>query len=56
MEAAAALDGLSAPMLTAGGTAEVSTAADLTAALANDTNETVKLTGDVTIDTTLVVN
>ena len=56
MEAAAALDGLSAPMLTAGGTAEVSTAADLTAALADDTNETVKLTGDVTIDTTLVVN
>ena len=56
MEAASALDGLSAPMLTAGGTAEVSTAADLTAALADDTNETVKLTGDVTIDTTLVVN
>ena len=56
IEAADALGGLSAPMLTAGGTAEVSTAADLTAALADDTNETVKLKGDVTIDATLVVN
>ena len=56
MEAADALGALSAPMLTAGGTAEVSTAADLTAALADDTNETVKLIADVTIDATLVVN
>ena len=56
IEAADALGGLSAPMLTVGGTAEVSTAADLTAALADDTNETVKLIGDVTIDATLVVN
>lgn len=56
IEAADALGGLSAPMLTVGGTAEVSTAADLAAALADATNETIKLTGDVTIDTTLVVN
>ena len=56
IEAADALGGLSAPMLTANGTGEVSTATELVAALADDTNETVKLIADVTIDATLVVN
>ena len=56
IEAADALGGLSAPMLTANGTGEVSMATELVAALADDTNETVKLIADVTIDATLVVN
>ena len=56
MEAAAALGGLSAPMLTTSGTGEVSTADALTSALADSANETVKLTADITIHATLSVN
>ena len=55
-EAAAALGGLSAPMLTTSGTGEVSTADALTSALADSANETVKLTADITIHATLSVN
>ena len=55
-EAAAALGGLSAPMLTTSGTGEVSTAEALTSALADSANETVKLTADITIHATLSVN
>lgn len=42
--------------LTASGTAEVSTAAELTSALENTAKDTVKLTADITIDATLTVN
>ncbi len=42
--------------LPASGTAEVSTAAELTSALENSANDTVKLTADITIDVTLTVN
>lgn len=38
------------------GEAEVSTAADLTSALGDSTKDTVKLTADIIIDTTLTVN
>lgn len=42
-------------LLNESGTAEVSTAGDLTAALADSTNGTVKLTADIPIDATLTV-
>ena len=53
-EAAAALNGLS--VLAANGEEEVTTAEELTAALENSANDTVKLTADITIDTTLTIS
>lgn len=55
-EAAAVLNGLSVAVLAANSVAEVTTAAELTAALENSANDTVKLMADITIDTTLVVS
>jgi len=55
-EAAAVLNGLSVAVLAANSIAEVTTAAELTAALENSANDTVKLMADITIDTTLVVS
>ena len=43
-------------MLTANGVKEVATAEELTAALENNANDTVKLTADITIGTTLTVS
>lgn len=54
--ATAALNGLSVAVLAANSVAEVTTAAELTAALENSANDTVKLMADITIDTTLVVS
>lgn len=56
MKAAAALGELSIPMLTANGTGEVSTAADLTAALANSSISKITLIGNIDISSTLMVN
>lgn len=55
-EAAAVLNGLSVSALTANRVAEVTTAQELTAALENNANDTVKLTANITIDTTLTIN
>ena len=55
-EAAATLNGLYVAALTANRVAEVTTAEELTAALENNANDTVKLTTDITIATTLMVN
>ena len=55
-EAATVLNGLSVSALTANRVAEVTTAEELTAALENNANDTVKLTADITIATTLMVN
>ena len=55
-EAAAALNGLSVSVLAANGVAEVTTATELTAALENSTNDTVKLTTDITINATLTIS
>ena len=55
-EAAAVLNGLSVAVLAANSVAEVAPAAELTAALENSANDTVKLMADITIDTTLVVS
>lgn len=55
-EAAAILNGLSVSALTANRVAEVTTAQELTAALENNANDTVKLTANITIDTTLTIN
>ena len=53
-EAAAALNGLS--VLAANVVTEVATAEELTAALENSANDTVKLTADITIGTTLTIS
>ncbi len=53
-EAAAALNGLS--VLAANGVKEVTTAEELTSALENSANDTVKLTADITIGTTLTIS
>ena len=53
-EAAAVLNGLS--VLVANGEAEVTTAEELTAALENNANDTVKLLANITINTTLTIN
>ena len=55
-EAAAVLGGLSAPMLTASGTAEVSTADALTSALADSSISKITLTGNIEISGTLTVD
>ena len=55
-EAAAALNGLYAALPVANGVKEVATAEELTAALENNANDTVKLTANITIDTTLTIN
>lgn len=55
-EAAAVLNGLYAALPVANGVKEVATADELTAALENNANDTVKLTADITIGTTLTVN
>ena len=55
-EATTVLNGLSVSALTANRVAEVTTAEELTAALENNANDTVKLTADITIATTLMVN
>jgi uncharacterized repeat protein (TIGR02543 family) len=56
MKAAAALGGLSVPMLTANGSGEVTTADELTAALANGSVPMIKLMQDITINSTLIVD
>lgn len=55
-EAAAMLNGLYAALPVANGVKEVTTAEELTAALENNANDTVKLTADITIGTTLTVS
>ena len=55
-EAAAILNGLYAALPVANGVKEVATAEELTAALENNANDTVKLTADITIGTTLTVS
>ena len=55
-EAAAVLNGLYAALPVANGVKEVATAEELTAALENNANDTVKLTANITIDTTLTIN
>lgn len=55
-EAAAVLNGLYAALPVANGVKEVATAEELTAALENNANDTVKLTADITIGTTLTVS
>lgn len=55
-EAATVLNGLSVSALTANRVAEVTTAEELTAALENSANDTVKLTADITIGTTLTIS
>lgn len=55
-EAAAMLNGLYAALPVANGVKEVATAEELTAALENNANDTVKLTADITIGTTLTVS
>ena len=55
-EAVAVLNGLSVSALTANRVAEVTTAQELTAALENNANDTVKLTANITIDTTLTIS
>lgn len=55
-EAAAVLNGLYAALPVTNGVKEVATAEELTAALENNANDTVKLTADITIGTTLTVS
>ena len=55
-EAAAILNGLYAALPVANGVKEVATAEELTAALENSANGTVKLTADITINTTLTIS
>ena len=55
-EAAAILNGLYAALPVANGVKEVATAEELTAALENNANDTVKLTADITINTTLTIS
>ena len=55
-EAAAALNGLSVSVLAANGEAEVTTAEELTAALAESSISTITLKGDIDIDSTLTIN
>ena len=52
-EAAAVLNGLYVALPVANGVKEVATAEELAAALENNANDTVKLTADITINTTL---
>ena len=55
-EAAAVLNGLYAALPVTNGVKEVATAEELTAALENNANDTVKLTADITINTTLTIS
>ena len=55
-EAAAALNGLSVSVLAANGEAEVTTAVELTSALAESSISRITLKGDIDIDSTLTVN
>lgn len=55
-EAAAVLNGLYAALPVANGVKEVATAEELAAALENNANDTVKLTADITINTTLTIS
>ncbi len=55
-EAAAMLNGLYTTLSITNGEAEVTTAEELTAALESSANDTVKLTADITIDTTLTIS
>ena len=55
-EAAAVLNGLYAALPVANGVKEVATAEELAAALENNANDTVKLTTDITINTTLTIS
>lgn len=55
-EAAAILNGLYAALPVANGVKEVATAEELAAALENNANDTVKLTADITINTTLTIS
>ena len=55
-EAAAVLNGLYAALPIANGVKEVATAEELAAALENNANDTVKLTADITINTTLTIS
>ena len=55
-EAAAVLNGLYAALPVANGVKEVATAEELTAALENRANDTVKLMANITINTTLTIN
>ena len=55
-EAAAVLNGLYTTLPVANGVKEVATAEELAAALENNANDTVKLTADITIGTTLTVS
>lgn len=55
-EAAAVLNGLYAALPVSNSVKEVTTAEELTAALENNANDTVKLTADITIGTTLTVS
>ena len=55
-EAAAMLNGLYAALPVANGVKEVATAEELTAALEKNANDTVKLTADITINTTLTIS
>lgn len=55
-EAAAVLNGLYAALPVANGVKEVATADELAAALENNANDTVKLTADITINTTLTIS
>ena len=55
-EAAAVLNGLYATLPVANGVKEVATAEELAAALENNANDTVKLTADITINTTLTIS
>ena len=55
-EAAAILNGLYAALPVANGVKEVATAQELTAALENSANNTVKLMADITINTTLTIS
>ena len=55
-EAAAALNGLSVSALAANGVAEVTTAAELTSALADNSISRITLKGNIDIDSTLTIN
>lgn len=55
-EAAAILNGLYTALPIANGVKEVATAEELAAALENNANDTVKLTADITINTTLTIS
>ena len=55
-EAAAILNGLYAALPVTNGVKEVATAEELAAALENNANDTVKLTADITINTTLTIS